>query len=145
MTDFAPFPLPSSTGADGLPEYKSLVKVRSIPLVNDSITYAQSIIAANPYTAYMYATSLGLGNTAFEYSKPVQVRLAPIIDKADGIAYKGLDAVVTRFPYPLQTPTEEVSCLCEPASPIMLGDGDFPSSTLGLSGTCAWELLSFFS
>src|SRR5260221_4390058 len=114
--------LPSAAGGDNLPEYKSLGKVRSIPLVNDSLAYAHSIISANPYTAYMYNTSLGLGTTAFEYSKPVQARLAPIIDKADGVALMGIDAVESRVPYPFQTPTDEVSCLCQPFPSIFLLD-----------------------
>ena len=103
--------IPSSTGEGGLPEYKTLGKVLSIPLVNESLVYAYSVISANPYTAYVYNTSLGLGTTAFEYSKPVQARLAPIIDKADGIALRGLDAVESRFPYPFNTTADDVSRL----------------------------------
>lgn len=91
-----------------LPEYKSLEKVQAIPLVHDSLSYAHSVFSSNPYTSYVYTTGLGLSTTAYNYSKPVQARLAPLIDRADGVALQGLNAVESRFPYPFQTPTEDV-------------------------------------
>lgn len=89
-------------------EYKSFEKVQGIPVVHDSLGYAHSLLSTNPYTSYFYNTSLGLGYTVFDYSKPIQARLAPILVRADGIALQGLNAVEHRFPYPFQTPTEEV-------------------------------------
>jgi hypothetical protein len=92
-----------------LPEYKSLEKVHNIPIVHDSLSYAHALFSGNPYTAYVYNTSLGIGNSAFAYSKPVQARLAPLIVRADDVVLKGLDAVESKFPYPFKTPTDEVS------------------------------------
>lgn len=37
-----------------------------------------------------------------------QVRLAPVIGRADGYANKGLDVLESRWPYPFQASTEEV-------------------------------------
>ncbi|KAF8326850.1 uncharacterized protein EI90DRAFT_3281607 [Cantharellus anzutake] len=91
-----------------LPSYKSFEKVRSIPIINDSVSYAHSTFSSHPIIGYFYNAYIGLGNTAFEYSKPVQARFAPIIDRADDFALKGLDAVESRFPYPFQTPTGEI-------------------------------------
>ncbi|KAF8320488.1 hypothetical protein DL93DRAFT_2052703 [Clavulina sp. PMI_390] len=94
----APFPV----------EFKSLEKVQGIPVVHDSLGYAHSLLSTNPYTSYVYNTGLGFTNTVYDYSKPVQARLAPILVRADGIALQGINAVESRFPYPFQTPTEEV-------------------------------------
>lgn len=90
------------------PEYKSLEKVHTIPIIHDSLGYAHSILSSNPYTSYVYATGLGLTTTAYNYTKPVQARLAPLIDRADGVALQGLNAVESRFPYPFQTSTQDV-------------------------------------
>lgn len=91
-----------------MPEYKSIDKVNGIPIVHDSLGYAHSVLSSNPYTAYVYSTGLGLGSTVYDYSKPIQARLAPILVRADGLALKGITVVESRFPYPFQTSTEDV-------------------------------------
>lgn len=91
-----------------IPEYKSLEKVQGIPVVHDSLGYAHSLLSTHPYTSYVYNTSLGLGSTVYDYSKPIQARLAPLLVRADGLALQGINAVESRFPYPFQTPTDEV-------------------------------------
>jgi hypothetical protein len=95
-----------------MPEYKSFEKVHGIPVVHDSLGYAHSLLSTNPYTSYVYNTGLGLGSTVYDYSKPIQARLAPILVRADGLALQGINAVESRFPYPFQTPTEEVRPAC---------------------------------
>lgn len=95
--------------APQLPEYKSFEKVQGIPVVHDSLSYAHSVFSTNPYTSYVYNTGLGIGSQAFDYSKPIQARLAPLLIRADGVALSGIQAVESRFPYPFQTTTEEVS------------------------------------
>ena len=91
-----------------LPQFKSLQRIHSIPLVNDSLSYAHSTLSANPYTQYAYATASAVGQSAYSLSRPVQVRLAPLIVRADGVVLKGLEVVESKFPYPFTTPTNEV-------------------------------------
>jgi len=102
------------------PEYKSLEKVQGIPVVHDSLDYAHSLLSTNPYTSYVYNTGLDLGSTVYDYSKPIQARLAPLLVRADGLALQGISAVESRFPYPFQTPTEEVRPPCSLHSPVSL-------------------------
>lgn len=91
------------------PEYKSLEKAYGIPVIHDSLSYAHSVFSTNPYTSYFYNTGVAVGTQAFDYSKPIQARLAPLLVRADGVALSGINAVESRFPYPFQTPTEDVS------------------------------------
>ncbi|EIW54800.1 lipid droplet-associated perilipin protein [Trametes versicolor FP-101664 SS1] len=90
------------------PELTILSRVGSIPLVADSLSTIHSTLTNNAYTRSPYATAQGLTQSALSYTEPIQKRLAPILTKADGLANKGLDAVESRYPYPFQTPTEDI-------------------------------------
>ncbi|KAI0641365.1 lipid droplet-associated perilipin protein [Trametes meyenii] len=94
--------------APAQPELTILTRVSSIPLVADSLSTIHSTLSNNPYTRSPYATAQGISKSALSYTEPIQKRLAPILTKADGLANKGLDAVESRYPYPFQTPTEEI-------------------------------------
>ncbi|KDQ58322.1 hypothetical protein JAAARDRAFT_128809 [Jaapia argillacea MUCL 33604] len=86
-----------------------LNRIYSIPLINDSLTTLDSYLAQNAYTQRPYATAQGLTQTAYHrLGEPLQVRLAPILVKADGYANAGLDVVEKRYPYPFQVKTEEI-------------------------------------
>ncbi|KAH9848713.1 lipid droplet-associated perilipin protein [Lenzites betulinus] len=90
------------------PERTILARVGSIPLVADSLSTIHSTLSTNSYTRSSYATAQELSKSAYSYTEPIQKRLAPILSKADGLANKGLDAVESRYPYPFQTPTEDI-------------------------------------
>jgi hypothetical protein len=63
----------------------------------------------NRYTCSPYATAKNLSTTAYEYTVPLQRRLAPAITMADGIANKACDAVEYQFPALKTTQPEEVA------------------------------------
>jgi hypothetical protein len=90
------------------PEIKSLERVYSIPLINDTLNYAHDTLSKNTYTTGAYSTAQSLSLTAYRVSEPIQVRLAPLIVRADGIANKGLDLAESKFPYPFHVQTEEL-------------------------------------
>ncbi|KAI9062098.1 lipid droplet-associated perilipin protein, partial [Trametes sanguinea] len=90
------------------PELTIFHRVGSIPLVADSLNTIHSTLINNPYTRTPYTAAQEISKSALSYTEPIQKRLAPILTKADDLANKGLDAVESRYPYPFQTPTEEI-------------------------------------
>ncbi|KAJ2968835.1 hypothetical protein NUW54_g13104 [Trametes sanguinea] len=90
------------------PELTIFHRVGTIPLVADSLNTIHSTLINNPYTRTPYTAAQEISKSALSYTEPIQKRLAPILTKADDLANKGLDAVESRYPYPFQTPTEEI-------------------------------------
>jgi hypothetical protein len=91
------------------PEITILNRVYSIPLIGSSIDTINSTLAANSFTSTPYSTAKGLSASAYKFSEPFQVRLAPLIVRADGIANKAVDVVESRYPYPFKAKPEEVA------------------------------------
>jgi len=52
---------------------------------------------------------VGLSGSAYKYAEPLQIRFAPLIEKADGYANKAVDIVESRYPYPFQAKPEDVA------------------------------------
>ncbi|KAF8604985.1 hypothetical protein BDV93DRAFT_470800 [Ceratobasidium sp. AG-I] len=96
----------TQTSTPALPT--SIDRVGKIPLVNETLVSLNSILSQNAYSKGLYSTAQAYGERAYNLSQPVQVRLAPVIGRADGYANKGLDALESRWPYPFQASTEEV-------------------------------------
>jgi len=88
------------------PEIKSIDRVTSIPIVQDSISVIHNTLTT--YTPTVYAYGQAIGSSAYSLSAPLQVRLAPLIVGADGYALKGLDVAQERFPTPFTIKSEEV-------------------------------------
>jgi hypothetical protein len=89
-------------------EYKSLNRVYSIPIVADSISTIHSSLLNNTYTRTPYSVGLTVSEKAYTLSQPIQARLAPVLLRADGLANRGIDVVESRYPYPFQTPTQDI-------------------------------------
>ena len=94
--------------APSAPELTILNRVASIPLVNDSLSAVHASLISNPLTRSPYNTAQSISSTALRYSEPLASKLAPIIVRADGYANKGLDAVVSRYPYPFTVQSEDI-------------------------------------
>lgn len=92
-----------------VPEITVLNRVVSIPLIASSLEQINAILEKNVLTRSPYHAAQAITNTAYNYSQPIQIRLAPLIVRADDIANKGLDAVESRYPYPFQAKPEEVA------------------------------------
>ncbi|KAG8705166.1 hypothetical protein FRC09_003121 [Ceratobasidium sp. 395] len=90
------------------PQVTSINRVGKIPLVNDTLASLNAILSQNAYSKGLYSTAQAYSERAYSLSAPVQVRLAPVIGRADGYANKGLDVLESRWPYPFQVSTEEV-------------------------------------
>ncbi|EGO03996.1 hypothetical protein SERLA73DRAFT_175713 [Serpula lacrymans var. lacrymans S7.3] len=90
------------------PEVTIFTRVLSIPLVSSSLSTLDSTLCGNVFTRSPYTTAQALTHSAYSYTEPIQIRLAPFIIRADGYANKGLDAVESRYPYPFKAKPEEM-------------------------------------
>jgi len=75
-------------------------RVASIPLVGESLTTIHTVLVNNHYTSVPYVTAQNLSKSVYHISEPIQVRLAPVLIRADGLAIKSLDAVQSYYPTP---------------------------------------------
>ncbi|KAG0702047.1 hypothetical protein DFH29DRAFT_851993 [Suillus ampliporus] len=91
------------------PEITVLNRVASIPLIASSLDQINTILEKNMLTRSPYHVAQAITNTAYNYSQPIQIRLTPLIVRADGIANKAVDAVESRYPYAFQAKPEEVA------------------------------------
>ncbi|UOH81555.1 hypothetical protein LQV05_004226 [Cryptococcus neoformans] len=109
-----------------VPQFQIVSKIDSIPVVHDSVAYAQSLINSNKLSAKLYETAVGVASSmsllslifmklnisAFEESydvaTPVLTRTKPLLESADGLAVATFDRAAATFPYPFKTPTEEL-------------------------------------
>nr|XP_019042844.1 hypothetical protein I302_08553 [Kwoniella bestiolae CBS 10118]OCF21774.1 hypothetical protein I302_08553 [Kwoniella bestiolae CBS 10118] len=99
---------PAPTSGSEIPNFKIVGKLDGVPVVHDSVTYAQQVLQSNEYTAKLYATALALANKSYEVATPVLVRTKPILESADGLAVATFDRAEATFPYPFKTPTQDL-------------------------------------
>ena len=99
---------PQPAPTQGVPQLTVLTRVASIPLISDSLQTLHSTLQNNTFTKTPYSTAQALSSYAFHFTEPIQVRLAPVIQRADGLANKAVDVVESRYPYPFHTPSQEI-------------------------------------
>ncbi|KIJ61534.1 hypothetical protein HYDPIDRAFT_189459 [Hydnomerulius pinastri MD-312] len=92
-----------------VPELTVLTRVASIPIVASSLDQIHSTLSSNALTRSPYHAAQVISQTAYNYSQPLQIRLAPLIVSANGYANKGLDVVEQKYPYPFNAKPEEVA------------------------------------
>ncbi|KAF9446037.1 lipid droplet-associated perilipin protein [Macrolepiota fuliginosa MF-IS2] len=95
--------------AQAPPQLTILARVASIPLISSSLDTIDQTLSSNAYTRSLYPTAKGLSSSAYKYTEPIQIRLAPLITRADGFANKAVDVVEARCPYPFKVKPEEVT------------------------------------
>ncbi|KAF8957329.1 lipid droplet-associated perilipin protein [Flammula alnicola] len=93
------------------PEITILTRVASIPMISSSLGTINDALSANAYTRSPYAHAKELSTSAYKFTEPLQVKLAPLIVRADGYANMAVDAVESRYPYPFKAQPEEVVTL----------------------------------
>jgi hypothetical protein len=91
------------------PEIKIFTRVASIPIVWSSLESINNVLTNNSFTRQPYAQAKVLSTTAYKLTEPIQVKLAPLILRADGIVNKAVDVVESRYPYPFQAQPQEVA------------------------------------
>jgi hypothetical protein len=90
------------------PHLKIVDRVNSVPVVHDSVVYAEQLIKSTQITTNLYQTVLGLAARALQTAEPVISRTQPLISSADNLAVATFDRVEAAFPY-LKTPTQELA------------------------------------
>ena len=99
------------TSTHEVPELTILRRVASIPLVYSGLETINGALSSNVLTRQPYHTAKGLSTTAYKYTEPLQIRFAPLIERADGIANKAVDFAESRYPYPFKAKPEDVASL----------------------------------
>lgn len=91
------------------PEITVLSRVASIPLIASSLDQIHTTLSSNLLTRSPYHAAQAITHTAYNFSQPLQIRLAPLIVSANGYANKGLDVIEQKYPYPFKIKPEEVA------------------------------------
>ena len=91
-----------------VPEITVLTRVASIPMIASSLDQIHSTLSSNLLTRSPYHAAQVITQTAYNFSQPLQIRLAPLIVSANGFANKGLDVIEHKYPYPFKVKPEEV-------------------------------------
>ncbi|KAF9921032.1 hypothetical protein FBU30_008973 [Linnemannia zychae] len=93
------------------PSASFLSRVKSIPLIHDSVSTLHSYAKDNKYGRYALNTAGSAVETVTKYAEPVQTRLQPHlqphISKVDQLATKSLDLFENTFPI-VTKPTAEI-------------------------------------
>ena len=98
----------SSTTLQQPPNLTIFSRVANIPLVYESWTSIDAVLTGNQYTSVPYVTAQNLGKSVYHISEPIQIRLAPVLIRADGLANKSLDAVQSYYPTPFNITSEDI-------------------------------------
>lgn len=102
-----------ATGAQTPPEFTILTRVASIPMIHSGLETLNGTLSSNVYTRSTYNSAKELSTNAYKLTEPLQVRLAPLIVRADGFANKAVDAVESRYPYPFKAKPEDVAAFVQ--------------------------------
>ncbi|KAF5369075.1 hypothetical protein D9758_003050 [Tetrapyrgos nigripes] len=97
-TQTSTIPMPSNADSSPPPELTIFTRVACIPLISSSLGTVNETLLNNAYTRAPYSTARELSTTAYKYTEPVQIQLAPILLRADGFANKAVDIVESRYP-----------------------------------------------
>ncbi|CAD6590841.1 MAG: hypothetical protein TREMPRED_005899 [Tremellales sp. Tagirdzhanova-0007] len=89
------------------PNFQIVGRLDGVPVVHDSLSYAQSILNSTQLTAQIYQTALGIAYKSYDMATPVLSRTKPILESADGFAVATFDRAEATFPYPFKTPTQD--------------------------------------
>lgn len=109
-TQSAPAPngVSSSPSKLAFDHSEALKKIASVPLVSDSLTFAQSTIKAHPLLATTYGYGENLFNSSLKAAEPITNRIHPQLAYVDSLAVKSLDFAESKWSYPFHANTKEL-------------------------------------
>lgn len=87
---------------------QALKKIASVPLVSDSLTFAQSTIQSHRLLATTYGYGENLFNSSLKAAEPITNRIHPQLAYVDSLAVKSLDFAESKWAYPFHANTQEL-------------------------------------
>ncbi|SPC61822.1 uncharacterized protein UHOD_06286 [Ustilago sp. UG-2017b] len=87
---------------------QTLKKIASVPLVSDSLSFAQSTIKSHPILATTYAYGENLFNHSLKTAEPITNRIHPQLAYVDSLAVKSLDFAESKWSYPFHANTQQL-------------------------------------
>lgn len=87
---------------------QALKKIASVPLVSDSLSFAQSTIQAHPLLATTYGYGENLFNSSLKAAEPITNRIHPQLAYVDSLAVRSLDFAESKWSYPFHANTQEL-------------------------------------
>lgn len=91
-----------------VPKFKIVERLDGVPVIHDSVAYAQSWVNAYSLTSAAYQTAVNVANKSYQIATPVLTRTKPLLESADGLAVATFDRAEATFPYPFKTPTQDL-------------------------------------
>lgn len=104
----APNGITSSPSKAAFDQSAALKKIVSVPLVSDSLSFAQSTIQAHPLLATTYGYGENLVNSSLKAAQPITNRIHPQLAYVDSLALKSLDFAESKWAAPFHTNTQEL-------------------------------------
>ncbi len=104
----APNGITSSPSKAAFDHSAALKKIASVPLVSDSLSFAQSTIQAHPLLATTYGYGENLVNSSLKAAQPITNRIHPQLAYVDSLAVKSLDFAESKWAAPFHTNTQEL-------------------------------------
>lgn len=87
---------------------QALKKIASVPLVSDSLNFAQSTIKSHPILATTYGYGENIFNHSLKAAEPITNRIHPQLAYVDSLAVKSLDFAESKWSYPFHANTQEL-------------------------------------
>lgn len=98
----------SSPSKQAFDHSEALKKIAAVPLVSDSLTFAQSTIKSYPILATTYGYGENLFNSSLKAAEPITNRIHPQLAYVDSLAVKSLDFAESKWSYPFHANTHEL-------------------------------------
>ncbi|KAJ1019074.1 hypothetical protein NDA18_006224 [Ustilago nuda] len=87
---------------------QALKKIASVPLVSDSLSFAQSTIKSLPILATTYGYGENLFSHSLKAAEPITNRIHPQLAYVDSLAVKSLDFAESKWSYPFHANTRQL-------------------------------------
>lgn len=104
----APSPAPTSD-AKPLPSSQAVSKILTVPLVSDSLKYAQATLDQYPHVKTLAAAGSHLAVGGLRAVEPIASHFVPQLQYVDGLATKGLDLAESKLPYAFKATPHDVA------------------------------------
>lgn len=107
-TQSAPNGISSSPSKQAFDNSQTLKKIAAVPVISDSLSFAQSTIQSYPLLATTYGYGENLVNSSLKAAQPITSRIHPQLAYVDSLALKSLDFAESKWSYPFHAETKDL-------------------------------------